>query len=447
MEFALGLVYLLVTGAVLVCMAVLLLKGERTVSTWIYLFCQGTVALWCASQVLVLLAGDGAELTAAYLIGNLGICFIGSGWFCFVLSYCGKSLAGARWILPCAASVFHYGAVVTNPLHHLYYPVFTLEEVSHGVFFYTNVACTYFLVLLGVVILYRGVREDRTQARRLVAASVLAPVVLNAVCLTGIVRTSFDITPLGFAISAVLVMLATTKYRFINFRRELAIAEERLLLEQERNRIAQQVHDTAGHTLTMIQSYVKLAEISAGENRYEEGKGYLGEARSLAAKGIRELRESINVLRQGAEYELVTQGVMQLAGQVKEIPVEVTVKGEDGGRYSHLSKVIYDTVRESVTNTLKYAGASRMDVVLRFQDSLVEVLIGDDGAGCERVEENNGIRGIRERIAGAGGTVRFSTAPGEGFLTCVRLPVGSRRAADRIADWRRTWKKDRRWKK
>ncbi|MBP5281563.1 MAG: hypothetical protein J6Z22_03595, partial [Lachnospiraceae bacterium] len=136
--------------------------------------------------------------------------------------------------------------------------------------------------------------------------------------------------------------------------------------------MAQQVHDTAGHTLTMIQSYMKLAEISAGKENFDEVKGYLSEARVLTGQGIKELRESINMLREEAEYELLTQGVIQLANQMKEIPVEVTVRGEDSATYSHLSKTVYDTVRESMTNTLKYAEATKMDVVIRFQTKSVE---------------------------------------------------------------------------
>ena len=64
-----------------------------------------------------------------------------------------------------------------------------------------------------------------------------------------------------------------------------------------------------------------------------------------------------------------------------------------------------------------------MDIVIRFQDSNIEVLIADNGVGCESINANNGIRGIRERIEQAGGSVRFSTAPGEGFLTRFQLPV------------------------
>ena len=272
-------------------------------------------------------------------------------------------------------------------------------------------------------LIYLKMGKKHPLSRRLVVASVLVPLALNALYLMKLIAPSFDITPLGFGISVFLVMMAAFKYSFLNLRKELAITNEKLLLEQERNRIAQQVHDTAGHTLTMIQSYMKLAEVSAGKENYDEVKGYLSEARQLTGNGIRELRESINMLREEAEYELVTQGVMQLANQVKEIPVEVTVQGEDGKKYSHLSKTVYDTVRESLTNTLKYAKASKMDIVIRFREKAVELMIADDGIGCEEIKDNNGLRGIRERVQKAGGTVSFSSAPGEGFLTRVKLPV------------------------
>jgi signal transduction histidine kinase len=253
--------------------------------------------------------------------------------------------------------------------------------------------------------------------------SVLVPVAFNAIYLTGLVQSLFDITPLGFAVSIFLTLLATVKYQFIDLRRELAITSEKLLLEQERNRIAQQVHDTTGHTLTMIQSYMKLAEMSVKNEEPDKTKEYLADARTLTSQGIRELRESINQLRKEASYELLTQGIMQLAAQVKEIPVEVTIRGEDSERYSHLSRVLYDTTREAITNSLKYAESTKIEIVVRFQGKSVELVIGDDGKGCEVIRENNGIRGIRERVEQAGGTVRFLSSAGEGFLIRVKIPV------------------------
>ena len=423
MQMILSLIYMLVIGAVLFSMAALLFRGREMFSNRVYFVCQGMVVLWCSSQILTITAQTLNQVRASNLIGNLGICFIGSLYYYFAESYAGHTLTGWKKWVPIGLSTFFYLCVLTNGLHHLYYRSFTMEEIVHGPLFYANVVCTYFFSIMGSALIYRNMEKQQHLAKRLVAASVLLPVAMNAIYLSGVFHFSFDITPLGFAVSIVLVLLATFKYRFINLKRELAITNEKLLLEQERNRIAQQVHDTAGHTLTMIQSYLKLAEVEATKAANQEVQSYLSEARVLTGKGIKELRESINMLRRESEYELVTQGVMQLANQVKEIPVEVTVRGEDGNRYSHLSKVVYDTVRECITNTLKYAEARKMDIIVRFQEEGLEVVVADDGKGCENIVDNNGLRGIRERVEKVGGTVQFISSAGEGFMTRVKLPL------------------------
>lgn len=544
MSLILGIVYMLVIGAVTVSMAVLLLKGKKEKYNAVYLVCQILVILWCSSQVLILLSENDKELAFSYLVGNIGICYVGAFWYYFAVAYAGKKLSLFGKYLPLGLACFHFLMVLTNGGHHLYYTTFSEGTVEHGIFFYTNVIVTYTYVIMGAVILYRNLaaREEGKMAKRLIIASVLVPFLLNLVYLIGFVQSSFDITPLGFGISGILVLLATIKYRFLEVNitafdvvlsgladgvgiygkdgkctysnqafyvllgfcdirkrsaieinevkeklaalellekenevfldekgrylqiqvyqqimeemlevpfdklepdqttvfvvkdmsryyellhqtRELAITNEQLALEQERNRIAQQVHDTAGHTLTMIQSYMKLAEVSNRKQENDKVGEYLAEARVLSSEGIRELRQSINQLRKEAACELVTQGIMQLANQVKEIPVEVTVQGEDSKKYSHLSRVLYDCTRESITNTLKYAAASKMEIVIRFQEESVDLIIGDDGKGCQIVNENNGIRGMKERVEAIGGTVKFISSEGEGFLTRIKVPV------------------------
>lgn len=425
MTFILGFIYMLVTGAVLVSMTALLLRGEKNICNRIYMILQGTVLLWCSSQIMIFLVQTPLQLTAAYLLGNIGICFVGTFWYYFAVLYADRELRGLRKAIPFCLSALHYLLVLSNGWHHLYYSSFSIGKIVHGPFFYTNVAATYLFVLMGAVILYRSktTAANGTVARYLVVASVLVPVLLNVIYLSGLIRSPFDITPLGFAISIILVTLATVKYQFMDLTKQLAITNEKLLLEKERNRIAQQVHDTAGHTLTMIQSYMKLTEVSIKNEDAGQAQEYLSSARLLTSQGIRELRESINQLRREETYELVTQGIMQLADQVKEIPVVVTLQGEDSEKYSHLSGNIYDTVRESITNALKYSSASKIEIIIRFQDNCIELVIGDDGSGCAEIKENNGIRGIRERVEQAGGTVRFLSAPGEGFLTRIKLPL------------------------
>ena len=469
MRFLLGVIYIIVTGAVLICQAALVCLGKKSGSNRMYFGCLAMVVIWCSSQLMQLMCTETLQLKITYYYGNIGICFIGVTWVYFALYYRhekyeklraegsenreGKTTGSKKKnnagftakitdgiiqhgeffkifrLAPVVISSVLYLSILTNDLHHLYYGHFGADYVEHGPLFYVNVVFTYFFVFLGALILYinyeggidRADDQDVAKGRLLIVTSVFAPVFFNVFYLAGLVQADFDITPLGFAVSLFLVLMATFKYQFIDLRKELALTNEKLLLSQERNRIAQQVHDTTGHTLTMLSSYMKLAEVSVKDDKKDDALQYIQDARSLASGGITELRETINLLRTAPDYELVTQGVMQLAGRVKEIPVEVTIQGEDSSRYSHLSSVVYDTVRESVTNALKYANASRIDIVIKFQEKELDLTIADDGDGCEDIKDNNGLRGIRERVAKAGGEVRFISSAGGGFLTRVKL--------------------------
>ena len=119
----------------------------------------------------------------------------------------------------------------------------------------------------------------------------------------------------------------------------------------------------------------------------------------------------------------VTQEIRQLADSVRGLEIEVEVQGEDGEAYMALSPIVYSCFREAITNCLKYAQASHMDVIVKLEEERLCLYIFDDGQGCAEVQENNGIRGIRERVRLAGGTVRIMTAEGEGFQIYLELPV------------------------
>ncbi len=222
--------------------------------------------------------------------------------------------------------------------------------------------------------------------------------------------------------------------------RELAVSQQKLAMEQERNRIAQEVHDTTGHTLTMLNSLIKLIRFSCTEEKLKGAAAdpqleeYLSQAQELASGGIRELRWSINHLRQGTEGELVTQGVFQLASSVRETEVEVEIQGEDGPQYSHLSSTVYQCLREAITNSLRYASASHMDVIVKFEKEAVSLYVFDNGRGCSSIEESHGLRGIRERVDKAGGQARFLSSEGEGFQIFIRLPVKQNMSGAAAAD-------------
>lgn len=226
-----------------------------------------------------------------------------------------------------------------------------------------------------------------------------------------------------FQAGTVLVSDVSRYYELLDRERELAVQGGRLAVEQERNRIAQEVHDTTGHTLTMINSLLKLARIGRKDKTEAETDAYLLQAEELAAGGIRELRCSINNLRAMAQGGLVSQGVRQLAGSIREFQVEVTVQGTDSPRYSRLSPVILQCFKEALTNCMKYAQATHMDAILKFSGDSLAFYIFDNGRGCGQIRRGNGLEGIYRRVEEAGGQVRVASEEGDGFRITIHLPV------------------------
>ncbi|MCR5623665.1 MAG: hypothetical protein K6G11_00305 [Lachnospiraceae bacterium] len=423
-------IYIMVIITMVVGVTIVFLKGNHAAYNNIYMLFSTMIILWSTSQIMILESTDTSELWISYVVGNTGICFTGPLWLCFALLYSGHKYRKLM-ILPIIVGLANYLLTLTNPLTHLYYKIFEYGNVTHGPAFLFNITSTYIFMLIGSIILfiYMGKAENKGADGRtpqlMIFLAAIFPLILNLLYLVGIVKSEHDVTPVGFAISSILLLLATIRYRFleVDLKRELEITNVQLLLEKERNRIAQQVHDTAGHTLTMLQSYMKLADTELAAGNTSEAHDLLTEGRNLTAKGIKEIRESINELRREAEYELVTQGLVQLKNTSHELPIDLSIQGTDSEKYSHLSRIIYDTVRESITNTMKYAKATKIDIFLNFQENALDVIIGDDGIGTDEIVENNGTRGIRERIEKAGGSVRFISASGEGFMTRIHIPV------------------------
>lgn len=538
-SFLLQTVYLCTIGCCLYTSAWLMIKAGRNRNTWALTACQLLVILWCAPLLFTGFLSSRAAKYAAYGISYVGISFIGPAWVEFSFGYCKKRLTAWQHVLLFGISVLHYAMFLSNETHGLFYRQFELERIEYGPVFYIHMLYTYACVIGGMAVVLLEFKRKRVAAGHM-AAMVLAaavPLSFNVLYLSGMVKSSFDLTPPAFAWSGFLMFLAVFRYDLLDInamafeqifssisegvivsdrhgtvtycnqsardltgigdgdahalvmrklealgysfpetdmddcftpgdailsdgrrirlkryvykdqggrfcagtmlltdvsefyqilrqREELEFSGRRLAVEQERNRIAQEVHDTTGHTLTMIQSLLRLMQVELKkEGGDHEAVGvYLEEARELISGGIRELRCSINEMRQEREMT-VTQSVKSLAEQVREIQVETEFFGEDGPAYSGLAPVVYGILREAVTNCLKYADAGRMDVILKFEPDCLHMYIFDDGKGCSVIHENNGIRGIREKAAGAKGTVRFRSEEGEGFGIYLELPV------------------------
>lgn len=223
----------------------------------------------------------------------------------------------------------------------------------------------------------------------------------------------------GNLVARTITLTNVTEYH------EHMIAEKQLSLEQERTRIAQEMHDSAGHTFTMISALARLlrsdmqAEIPDTSDVLEK----VSEIDGLSRSGVTQLRCTINNLRDQAFMSSVTNAIQSVVTAIRGVEVELCVQGEEDERYQFCIREMYDNCRETITNALRYSNADKIDIILKFLPERIELHILDNGDGCDNIEEHNGLHGIRSRTESLGGEVRFMSMANEGFHTSIRIPV------------------------
>lgn len=190
----------------------------------------------------------------------------------------------------------------------------------------------------------------------------------------------------------------------------------RLAATAERERIARDLHDLLGHTLTLVTVKAELA----ARLLERDAAGAAREVRELeriSREALRQVREAVGGYRSGGVAgELVNARVALNAAKV-ELSAEIDREGCPATHDNLFALVL----REAVTNIVRHAGARRCSVRLHCHDRTAELVIEDDGRGG-RLKEGNGIRGMRERLAALDGNLEIVSGR-EGTRLTASLPL------------------------
>ncbi len=184
--------------------------------------------------------------------------------------------------------------------------------------------------------------------------------------------------------------------------------KERLLLVEERNRIAREIHDTLAHSLTTIivgmEAAKKLLDKDPGRARLE-----LEKSQEQARWGLDDVRRSVKALKPRAlEEQGFSDALRALSRDFKAQGVQVEVQVDrDLEIAEQYELLLFRVIQESVTNSLRHGGASRVLVSLRRVGSSLALEVADSGSGCASLVEGSGLQGIRERLEAVGGQVEF----------------------------------------
>lgn len=210
-----------------------------------------------------------------------------------------------------------------------------------------------------------------------------------------------------------------------NLEGELETAKERiaeLIIHEERQRIARDLHDTLGQKLSMIGLKSDLASRLVEKNpkaAVQEIKE-IRQTASIALKEVRELVSNMKAVKFSEEVERV-KAIFNAAG------IEYTVKGnlENLNIPILIENVLSMCLKEAVTNVVKHSGAKNCFIEVKKNNNEVQLIIEDDGKGFDRTKslEGNGLKGMGERLEFINGTVKYENTPGMKLTIIVPLAI------------------------
>lgn len=202
---------------------------------------------------------------------------------------------------------------------------------------------------------------------------------------------------------------------------------ENMSKTQERNRLAKEIHDTIGHTLTNIISGLDASLIIIDES-INETKEHLILIREIASHCIIDIRRSVKALRPDAFEQATTK--VAIDNMLNKISTNTTTqiininKLEDKSYDNDEEDAIYRTVQESITNAIRHGRSSVIKVSLKEENNTVHILVQDNGSGCKNIKEGFGLIHMKERISMLNGQIEYSG--NDGFIVNAYIPLRKR---------------------
>ncbi len=214
--------------------------------------------------------------------------------------------------------------------------------------------------------------------------------------------------------------LAVARQKRADSKLRLAHEEiEQLAKLAERERIARDLHDVLGHTLSVIVLKTELAGRLLTRNP-ERAAREIGDVESIARKALAEVREAIG----GYRSEGLNAEIQRAHRTLDAAGVQLTCPSAPPPLNPAEETVLALIVREAVTNIVRHAHASRCSLIFADDEGRCSLVVEDDGRGGIR-QEGNGLRGMRERIEALGG--HFSLSAERGTRLLIELPLQAKR--------------------
>ncbi|HVC32287.1 MAG TPA: sensor histidine kinase [Chloroflexota bacterium] len=217
-----------------------------------------------------------------------------------------------------------------------------------------------------------------------------------------------------------------------NYRERVRLLSRQVLAaqEEERQRIARELHDETAQSLTSLLIGLRMIEKSGSPR---ELATRIAELRGQTGRTLEEVRKMAVDLRPSTLDDLGLAAALQwytgdLARRT-QIDVDFHVSGLETRLPDDVEVVVYRIVQEALTNVVKHAAATRVEVLVSRGNGFVSGSVVDDGRGFNLEslrgsrERGLGLFGMQERVGLVGGTFRITSHPGQGTRVAISIPL------------------------
>ncbi len=206
--------------------------------------------------------------------------------------------------------------------------------------------------------------------------------------------------------------------------KEYAAEAEKNAEIRERNRLAREIHDTLGHSLTGIvagiDACLTMLDISP-----EATKKQLVKIGDVARQGMTDVRRSVRKLRPDAleKLDLEEAVVKMLRDTQAASGARIHFQNQAGSLKFHEDEeeVLYRVVQEATTNAIRHGHAGEIWISISMAEQWLTIHVKDNGTGCEHVTEGFGLKHMQERLNLLEGTLEYGNQ--EGFFIIARIPI------------------------
>jgi signal transduction histidine kinase len=331
--------------------------------------------------------------------------YTGPMWFGWLIAFLATAPMAARrlWPMPVLV-VLLVGSAVSTVLDATREP-------------WVPVACALYVVAL---------TSNRTVAPLLATVGTLVVSLgLNTIVNP---QPSFWDSPISLLVFVTVVMIATwTSGRAVEARRayaaQSALQFAHSAVNDERLRIARELHDIVAHSMSLIAVKAGIANHIADQHP-SEARDALRVIEDTSRGTLNEMRQMLGVLRSETASLAPAPGLSglpELAERARHAGVSVTMTAPSTSLPSGLEMSVYRIVQEALTNVVKHAGPVSCTVDVTASDQEVRISVVDSGPGGNP-GSGHGLIGMRERVSMYGGTFSAGPAPTGGFAVSASIP-------------------------